>query len=220
VTATDSTAPAGSSTPVRLGFHETPHLVSGIIARAGLDPWDFALVPYDVREPFRLLRSGDVDAMVVKYGLREPDITVGPPVGWDERVLLVGAGHPLASRAGVSVEEAALYEAFARPEGFPGYVWDRVVPPRTPAGTPIRRVHALTTVEALVGTLTSTQAVHLSFRSVEAALPPQVKAVAVEDLPSAPVSLAWLSGSHQPGPVRDFLRAAAAAAVPDPAAAR
>ncbi|TLS44662.1 LysR family transcriptional regulator [Streptomyces montanus] len=201
---------------IRLGIHETPDLANDVIARAGARVEDFVLVPYDVRDPFRQLRAGQVDVMLVKFGPRENDIAVGSPVGFDARAVLVAADHPLASRDAVSVEEAASYDAFERPEGFPASVWDLIVPPRTPAGTPIRRVHTLTTIEALVRTLTTTRAVHLSFRSVEAALPPQVRAVPLSDLPSAPIALAWPNGAVLPARVRAFIRAAEADAAGAP----
>ncbi|MEW2625228.1 LysR family transcriptional regulator substrate-binding protein [Streptomyces sp. NPDC048106] len=215
-----SVSGGGRAPAVRLGIHETPGIAHGVIARAGLHPRDFELVPYDIRDPFRPLRTGQVDVMIVKYGLREDDITVGLPVDFDERAVLMDAEHPLAGRASLSIEDVAAYPVFERPEGFPSYVWDLIVPPRSPAGAPIRRVHPLTTVPALVHTLTTTQAVHVSFRSVEAALPPRIRAVPLHDVPSAPISLAWPSGRELPGPVRAFLTAAEAGAVPDPAVRR
>ncbi|MEU3828018.1 LysR family transcriptional regulator substrate-binding protein [Streptomyces sp. NPDC029080] len=186
------TAPPEATRPVRLGIHGAPHLASGIITAAGHDPQDVEFVPYDVAEPFRPLREHTADIMIVKYALREADIALSRPVAFDGRALIVAADHPLADRATVSVEEAARYDAFSCPGDFPPYVWDEVVPPSTPAGTPVRRVHPMTTVEGMVGILSTTRAVHLSFRSLEAILPPHIRAVPVHDLPPAPVTLAWL----------------------------
>ncbi len=178
--------------PVRLGIHGARHLATRIITGAGHRPEDVEFVPYDVAEPFRPLREHTVDVMIVKYGLQEPDVAVSGPVAHDGRALIVGAGHPLADRTSVSIEEAAPYDAFSCPGEFPPYVWDLVVPRHTPAGVPIRRVHPMTTVEGMVEILATTHAVHVSFQSLDAVLPPHIRAVPLHDLPPAPVTLAWL----------------------------
>lgn len=187
-----STAVPDATRPVRLGIHGSPHLATRVLAAAGHSPHDVEFVPYDVAEPFRPLRDRALDIMIVKYGLREPDITLSRPVAFDRRALIVGADHPLADRDTVSVEEAARYDCFRCPGDFPPYVWDRVVPPYTPSGARIRRVHRMTTVEAMIDTLAAGRAVHVSFQSLDAILPPHIRAVPVHDLPPAPVSLAWL----------------------------
>ena len=196
--------PAPSPRPLRLGVHGSAHLAERIVA-AAQRPQEWEFVPYDAADPFGPLRDRSLDLMIVKYGLREPDIAVSRPVAHDGRALIVGAHHPFADRATVSVEEAARYDAFDRPGDFPPYVWDEVVPPSTPAGTSIRRVHALTTVEAMVAVLVSTQAVHLSFRSLDAIVPPQVRVIPIHDLPPAPVRLAWLRDAELPPGAADFV---------------
>ncbi|MFJ5938476.1 LysR substrate-binding domain-containing protein [Streptomyces sp. NPDC093071] len=201
----DGAGPRTAARPVRLGIHGAPHLATRIIRAAGHRPEEVEFVPYDVAEPFRPLREGAVDVMIVKYVLREPDIAVGDPVAFDDRALIVGADHPLADRASVSIEEAAPYDSFSCPGDFPPYVWDLVVPPHTPRGTPIRRVHPMTTVEGMVEVLTATRAVHVSFASLEAVLPPHIRAVPVHDLPPAPVALARLRDAELPPPAAALL---------------
>ncbi|MEU6094326.1 LysR substrate-binding domain-containing protein [Streptomyces sp. NPDC047079] len=186
------TVPRGATRPVRLGIHGSPHLATRIITVAGHSPHEVEFVPYDVSEPFRPLRDRALDLMIVKYGLREPDVAVSRPVAFDGRALIVGVNHPLADRTTVSIEEAARYDGFRCPGDFPPYVWDQVVPPHTPSGKPIRRVHPMTTVEAMVEVLAEGRAVHASFQSLDAVLPAHIRAVPVHDLPPAPVTLAWL----------------------------
>lgn len=202
-----ATAPAATR-PIRFGIHGSPHLAKRIIAAADTDPATVEFVPYDVAEPFRPLREGALDIMIVKYGLHEPDIASSATVAHDGRALIVGAHHPLAGRDTVSVEEAAGYDAFDCPGDFPPYVWDLVVPPRTPAGTPIRRVHRMTTVEAMVDILAGTRAVHVSFQSLDAIVPPHIRVVPVHDLPAAPVTLAWLRGTPLAPEAAAFVAAA------------
>ncbi|WP_406184852.1 LysR substrate-binding domain-containing protein [Streptomyces sp. NBC_01006] len=211
-TATPTAAPTRTPTrtgtaprTVRLGVHGSTHLASRLVAAAGHAPESVEYVPYEVTEPFGPLRAGSMDIMIVKYDPLEPDLAVSEPVGFDGRAVLVGAHHPLAGRASVSVEEVAEYGGFRCPGDFPAHVWNLVVPPRTPLGRPIRRIHAMTTLTAMTELLRSTYAIHLSFRSLDAVVPPDVKVVPVHDLPPSPVAFAWLRGSEPPEHVRRFV---------------
>ncbi|AXE23340.1 LysR family transcriptional regulator [Streptomyces globosus] len=194
--------------PVRLGVHGPPRQAERIAAAAGVPPSAVEYVPYEVAEPFAPLRAGLADLMLLKYDPLEPDIAVSAPVAFDGRAVLVGAGHPLAGRGEVSIEEVADYEAFRCPGSFPAHVWDLVVPPRTPGGRTIRRVHPMTTLGALAELLRSSPAVHVSFRSLAAVLPPDIEVVPVHDLPPSPVAFGRLRGVEQPEHVARFVAAA------------
>ncbi|GAA1571268.1 LysR substrate-binding domain-containing protein [Streptomyces globosus] len=198
--------------PVRLGVHGPPRQAERIAAAAGVPPSAVEYVPYEVAEPFAPLRAGLADLMLLKYDPLEPDIAVSGPVAFDGRAVLVGAGHPLAGRGEVSIEEVAEYEAFRCPGSFPAHVWDLVVPPRTPRGRTIRRVHPMTTLDALAELLRASLAVHVSFRSLEAVLPPDIAVVPVHDLPPSPVAFGLLRGVEPPGHVARFVAAAEPAA--------
>jgi hypothetical protein len=147
-------------------------------------------VPYDVREPFRLLRAGELDSMLVKFAPHEPDIVTGAAVALDGRAVLVRAGHPLAGRESVSIEDVSPYDAFSCPGDFPSSIWDQVVPPRTPLGVPIRRVLPMGALDDLLAALHGSDAVHVSFQSLEGSVPAGISIVPVSDLPPAPVSFA------------------------------
>ncbi|MGW3950970.1 LysR substrate-binding domain-containing protein [Streptomyces sp. NPDC004752] len=195
-------------TPLRIGVHGSAAQAERIVAASGFDPARVTYVPYDVREPFRPLRAGELDVMLVKFPLREPDVVAGEPVAFDARAALLRAGHPLAGRDALSVEDLVPYDLFRRPGDFPAYVWDQVVPPRTPRGTVLRRVREMTTMAALAETLTGSDAVHLSFLSLRGIVPPQVRVVPVADLPPAPVSLAWLREGPPVAGLAEFVAAA------------
>jgi DNA-binding transcriptional LysR family regulator len=191
--------------PTTLGVHGSTHVAARVITAAGHDPDDFAFEEYDLSDPFRVLRDGRVDVMLVKYSPREPDIAISRPLLFDGRAALVGAHHPLAAHDSVSVEDVAGYDAFDRPGSFPPDVWDAVVPPRTPSGAPINRVHPMTTIEGMIAVLSTTRSVHLSFQSLDVVLPPLVKVVPVHDLPAAPVRLAWLRDAALPRRAAAFI---------------
>ena len=148
-------------------------------------------VQYPLQDPFTVLRLDTADLLVAKYTLREPDLESSGPVAWDGRAAVLGAHHPLAAREQVTLDELAEFDAFRCPGRFPAYVWDRIVPPRTPSGTQIRRVHQMSTVPAMVELLRTTNAVHLSFATLASAVPSDVRIVPIEDLPPAPVVLCW-----------------------------
>ncbi|WP_407288449.1 LysR substrate-binding domain-containing protein [Streptomyces sp. BP-8] len=191
--------------PVRLGVHGSPRLAAELVAAAGHDRRHVEFVPYDVADPFGPLRADEMDVLIVKYPLHEPDLAFSEPVLFDDRALILGAHHPLATRATVSVEEAADYDTFSCPGDFPPYVWDQVVPPRTPGGRPVHRVHPMTTVAEMVDLLARSTTVHLSFHSLKDILPPHIRAVPLHDLPPAPVSLAWRRNTQLPLLVRQFV---------------
>ena len=51
--------------------------------------------------------------MATRLPLEQPDITVGPILSREPRVLAVARDHPLAERANVSVEHIADYRVIA-----------------------------------------------------------------------------------------------------------
>ncbi|MEV6012035.1 LysR family transcriptional regulator substrate-binding protein [Streptomyces sp. NPDC051976] len=190
-----SPAAAGRDPRVRIGVHGSPRLVDALLAGCGHGDDGVHRLPYNMTEPFAPLRAGEVDLMIVKYTPREPDLATSGPIGYDGRAALMRAGHPLAGAASVTLEQLSGYDAFACPDGFPPYVWDLVVPPRTARGVAVRRVHPMTTLTQAAAVLAATDAVHPSFASVADALPPGILAVPVSDLPPAPVRWAWRRAS-------------------------
>lgn len=197
--------------PIRFGYHGSLRAAHAIVLAAGYDIERFSFTEYDVTDPFQALRDGALDLMIVKFGPTEPDLAYSATVATDERVAVFGAHHPLAGRASVSVEELADFDGFRCPGAFPSSVWDEVVPPRTPAGRPIRRRHELTGAGSMMATVERTDAVHISLLSLADIAVPAVRVVPVHDLPAAPVRLAWLPG-HAPERVLEFVRDAEAAA--------
>ncbi|MGW7528818.1 LysR substrate-binding domain-containing protein [Streptomyces sp. NPDC054783] len=197
--------PTVDSEPIRFGYHGSADLVRRLIDDAGLDDHDVELRQYDVTDPFRALRSGELDVMTVKFQVREPDLSVSRVLAHDARAAVVGIAHPLAGRSSVSIEELAAYETFARPGRMPAYVWDDVVPPRTPAGRPLRRCHQVSTIRQMMCLVAESTAVHISLASLADVAPPQVAIVPIHDLPSAPVAVAWRRGEELPGHVRAFV---------------
>lgn len=198
--------------PIRFGYHGSPDAAAALVRRAGHEPSAFAFHEYDVTDPFRALRAGELDVMIVKFGRSEPDLVYSAQLSSDARVAVVGAHHPLAARETVGIEELADYEGFECPGRFPAHVWDEVVPPATPAGRPIRRRWRLTGADTMMDVVRRTDAIHISLRSLADIAPPDVRVIDIHDLPPAPVGLAHLPGASPA--VRRFVADATLAGSP------
>lgn len=192
---------------LRFGYHGSTEVPMAIVRAAGRRDDEVDLSEYAVADPFRRLRAGDLDMMIVKFTVREPDIACGGVLATDTRAAIVGADHPLAARASVSIEELADFDAFHCPGGMPPYVWDEVVPPVTPAGRPIHRRHHLTTTASMIDLVAGAGAVHISLLSLADIAPPTVRVVPIDDLPPAPVAVAWMA-ERDDGRVREFVASA------------
>jgi DNA-binding transcriptional LysR family regulator len=193
--------------PLRFGYHGSTEVPTAIVRAAGCRDDEVELSEYAVADPFRRLRAGDLDLMIVKFTVREPDITCSGVLATDPRAAIVGANHPLAARVSVSIEELADFDAFHCPGSMPPYVWDEVVPPVTPAGRPIHRRHHLTTTASMIDLVSHAGAVHVSLLSLADIAPPTVRVVPIDDLPPAPVAVAWVA-ERDDGRVREFVASA------------
>jgi DNA-binding transcriptional LysR family regulator len=59
----------------------------------------------DFRDPFGMLRAGDVDALVTPLPVKEPDLTTGPVVWREPMALAVSARHPFARQDTVTLDD-------------------------------------------------------------------------------------------------------------------
>ncbi|MBB5873712.1 DNA-binding transcriptional LysR family regulator [Allocatelliglobosispora scoriae] len=98
-------------------------------------------------DPFGALRAGRVDVGLVWLPVHEPDLVVGPVLYTEELVLAVAADHRLAGRDRVEMEELGDHPVVGLEGPVPDYVWAAHTPAVTPAGRPIRRGAAVTTLE-------------------------------------------------------------------------
>ncbi|WP_018348806.1 LysR family transcriptional regulator [Longispora albida] len=108
---------------------------------------------------FDRLRAGDFDVLVVWLPVEEPDLTVGPVLFTDPRVLAVAAGHELAGRDAVSVEALADFANAMAPD-FPDYWEDSYLPFHTPGGAGIERPELVTNAEELINLVITGEIVH------------------------------------------------------------
>jgi DNA-binding transcriptional LysR family regulator len=162
-----------------------------------------APVPFDDR--LGPLRRREVDLVVTRLPLDQPDIVVGPLLSTgDRRVVMLGRTHPLADRADLSVEDLAGHDV-RRPYGLTAEQAEATCPATTPSGRPIRFVDARIVDNAeLLYLLARGRLVHPTVAPfVEHFQHLDVVAVPLRDLPSSTCALAGLRAVTDPN--RDAL---------------
>jgi DNA-binding transcriptional LysR family regulator len=112
---------------------------------------DLRFVEADFADPLATLLRGEIDVLITNSPVDEPGVVAGPVVAQEPAVLAVPAGHLLADRSTVSLDDLGgqvVLRAGRRP---PPYWLD---PPRdwlTGSGEPVRRGPAFATFQDLFG---------------------------------------------------------------------
>lgn len=112
-------------------------------------------------DPFGPVRSGAVQVSTAWLPVREPDLTVGPPVAAEPLSLMVAADHPLTTRAAVGMEDLADWSLPHPATPVPEYWLQTISPTQTPAGRPIRRGPAVSTFQEVAAVVAAGEAVCL-----------------------------------------------------------
>ncbi|MEV4807259.1 LysR family transcriptional regulator [Nonomuraea sp. NPDC049421] len=144
-------------------------------------------------DPFGALRSGEVDVLVAWLPIEEPDLTVGPVLYAEPRVLAVGAGHELAGRTAVALD---VVSDFQHPdvESRPDYWFDSYVPSHTRNGRSIQRGPMVRNTEEILS-LTSIGEIVTCFPAHMAryGARPGIVYLPIRDLDPLPYALVWRS---------------------------
>jgi DNA-binding transcriptional LysR family regulator len=126
----------------------------------------------------------------------EPPLRVGPVIHRVARAVLLGAGHPLAGKGTVDVEELAGYEVIY--PDLPSWFGELWAPSVTPGGQPVklRRLPA-GYVEDVLRMVAQGDLAHLTFVSLlDAYDRPGVTVAELTGLPPMPVRAVWADGRH------------------------
>ncbi|MFD3869484.1 LysR family transcriptional regulator [Streptomyces sp. NPDC058623] len=121
--------------------------------------WQLQIRPAPFIDVFGRLRAGDMDVIVVWLPVDEPDLTVGPVLCTDSRILAVTAGHELAERDHVRLETFADFPHSTAP-GMVDYWEDSYLPFRTPQGRTIQRTKLVTTADELINLVSMGEIIH------------------------------------------------------------
>jgi DNA-binding transcriptional LysR family regulator len=159
------------------------------------------------RDDLDVMRFGEVDVVATRLPASAPDVTVGPILSREDRVLLVSKHDPLASRASVCLEDIADRLVPDTPP-FRREMVDELIPPRTPSGRRLRRTKTRS-VEDLLMRVASGELVHPTVATTVAYYGhPEITWVPMSDLLPSETALVWLTAGGS-AKVRAFAHAAA-----------
>ncbi len=187
----------GIAGPVRLGLYSRvaagPNLIKTVRTfevRHPNCPVQFVDVGLNM-EQFDWLRRGDLDLLIMRMPLSDPDFVVGPVLSLEERVLVLARDHPLANHESVSVEDLADYTTIDV-EGAPREAMDNLSPPVSPSGRPIRRTYIRSLEQAALRAATGELVVPTVHAFLASYPQPELTSVPIPDLPPAETALVRL----------------------------
>lgn len=108
----------------------------------------------EIEPGFGTLRRDEVDVLFAPLPIDEADLTVGPVLVREDRMLAVSARHPFAGRTSISFADVARTAVLTASSETPAYFLEWLIPQHTRDGRPIDRGPTFTTVEeglALIG---------------------------------------------------------------------
>jgi len=100
-------------------------------------------------DPLQQLRSGEVDLLVTNAPVEEPDLVAGPVLLREPAMLSVSAGHPLAHRDEVSLDDLGGEIVLRAGRRAPPYWQDSPAEWTTSAGDIVRRGNPFATFQDL-----------------------------------------------------------------------
>lgn len=146
--------------------------------------------------------------MPATYAPVQPRLNIGPAIHLVPRAVMLPAGHSLAERVTVDIEELASHEVIY-PQ-LPDWFRELWVPATTPSGRPLRRRHvAARYIEDVLRLVAQSGLAHLTYASLLSAYRrPGVVLAPLTGLPPMPVRAVWADGPYG-GYARAFAELAA-----------
>jgi DNA-binding transcriptional LysR family regulator len=141
------------------------------------------------------LRRGEVDMLAARLPIDDPDLTIGPLLSREDRILLVANDQPLAARPSASVEDLGDHTVPVAPT-LPRETLDAFVPPTTPSGRPIRR-RVVQSIDAVITLVALGEVVHPTVTSLlHHYRHPGISSIPLTGLPQSETALVWLTRHH------------------------
>jgi DNA-binding transcriptional LysR family regulator len=142
-------------------------------------------------DPYRALRANEVDMMITWLAIDETDLVAGPVLEHFPRVVAVAAGHPLAKRSSVSIEDIADYRVPRTEPPFPPALCDAFNPPVTPSGKSIQRDQLVKGTVEIAQAVATGRVVHITIDGAALYRRPDIVLIPVHDMPPLPLGLVW-----------------------------
>lgn len=145
-------------------------------------------------EALSRLRRGALDILAHWLPLSQPDLTVGPVLTREDRVLAVQVGHPLAERGWATVEDLGDY-AVADTDGLiPAETVESLCPRRTPSGRAVPRSHRAGRMVEVLSLVARGEIVHPTVTSLPTYHSyPGVTIVPLSGMPPLESALVWVA---------------------------
>ncbi|MFF8289526.1 LysR family transcriptional regulator [Streptomyces sp. NPDC016309] len=159
--------------------------------RSRYPQWELEIRQLPYVDPFGRLRDDDMDVLVTWLPVEEPDLTVGPVLCENSRILAVAADHELAQRTSVRLEMFADFQHAVAPV-MPDYWEDSYLPFHTFQGRPIERGRPVTNAEELINQVGMGEIIHCFPSHVTRHWGmPNVRWIPVTDLSALSYALVW-----------------------------
>jgi DNA-binding transcriptional LysR family regulator len=150
-----------------------------------------------VTEAYAALRAGEIDVLIHWLVGDEPDLTPGPAIDRQDRVVAVAVSHPLARRETVSVEDLAGQPVARPPAAFPPALWEALVPANTPSGKPIPQTHDVRSIHEIWALVARGLIIHPTVASTAQLLHrDDIVLVPITGLPPIRLGLIWRSACY------------------------
>ncbi|MEV6767908.1 LysR family transcriptional regulator [Nocardia sp. NPDC051030] len=111
-------------------------------------------------QPFAPLRNGEVDVLVWFLPVREPDLTVGPVVYSERKMLIAAADHELAERDSVSLEVYGDFPATTVGGELMDYSENEFMPYDTPRGRSVDKSVLIKSADEIFTAVSQGEAIH------------------------------------------------------------
>jgi DNA-binding transcriptional LysR family regulator len=150
-----------------------------------------------VTDAYGALRAGEIDVLIHWLVVDEPDLTPGPAIDRQDRVVAVAVSHPLARQTAVSVEDLAGQPVARPPATFPFTLWEALVPTNTPSGKPIPQTHEVRSLHEIWALVARGLIVHPTVASTAQLLRrDDIVLVPITGLPPIRLGLIWRSACY------------------------
>ncbi|MFB4271472.1 LysR family transcriptional regulator [Nonomuraea sp. GTA35] len=155
--------------------------------------WKLRVQKSQFSDAFTTLRRGDIDILIAWLPIDEPDLTVGPVLFAEPRVLAIATDHELTQRTSISLEIAADFQ-HPHSDTQPDYWYDAYIPRATRRGRTIERGALVQNTEEAI-TLAGMAEIVVLFPAhmTRYWIRPDITYLPVTDMGPLPYAMVWRS---------------------------
>jgi DNA-binding transcriptional LysR family regulator len=177
---------------------EGPALTALVTAHQRRQPkTEVTIQQVPVIDPYRALRAGEIDVLINWLAVDEPDLTVGPAIDLQRRMLAVSARHRLARRDSICRDDLAGEATLEMPDTFPRALWDAWMPTTTSSARTLIPAELANEMAAIWSLVARGRIVHPTVESMTGKLGrDDIVLIPISDLPPIPLGLIWIRANE------------------------